>query len=466
MQAQEIRTRDSGSAATALRPRLGGLRLTADALVVTAAALIGLVLRFELEWFAVNDPAPTTARAHIGIALAWVALALVALAFNRLYDEDTLFVGGGELSRVLRAVIDAAAVGVALIFITRSQFVSRSWFGMTVVLTVLALWVERVGVRGWLAAQRSRGRWRRPAVLVSGKGDAWPEWEGGRVDEFEVVARTDAQGFSDFVDSTRTERRQGADVAVVLRAREFDYDDFWRIVLIAGELGWSVFVQSPVRSVGRDRLAVRELGGHTIVRVAPPTLTGFRGVQKRAFDLVVASLLLILTAPLMVVIATTILVGSGRPVLYRQARVGAGGDRFTMFKFRTMVMGTETNEPGWSRKDDDRRTPVGSWLRRTSLDELPQLVNVVTGHMSLVGPRPEQPVFVGRFSDELSWYSYRHRIRPGMTGLAQSHGLRGDTPLGPRVEMDNWYIENWSVALDAKILTRTIVEVVRGKNAY
>jgi lipopolysaccharide/colanic/teichoic acid biosynthesis glycosyltransferase len=137
-----------------------------------------------------------------------------------------------------------------------------------------------------------------------------------------------------------------------------------------------------------------------------------------------------------------------------------------MLKVRTMRNDAETEGPRWTTKGDPRRTPIGRFLRRTSLDELPQLWNVLKGDMSLVGPRPERPPFATEFSERFVWYRFRHRIRPGMTGWAQSHGLRGDTPLDARVDFDNWYIENWSIWLDLKIMLFTVRQVIRGDNAY
>jgi lipopolysaccharide/colanic/teichoic acid biosynthesis glycosyltransferase len=137
-----------------------------------------------------------------------------------------------------------------------------------------------------------------------------------------------------------------------------------------------------------------------------------------------------------------------------------------MWKFRTMGVDAEAETgPVWASRGDPRRTRLGRILRRLSLDELPQLWNVLCGHMSVVGPRPERPTFVASFSEGDPWYRFRHRIRPGITGLAQVRGLRGDTPLAPRVESDNWYIEHWSVGLDLRIAARTVAEVFGGRNA-
>jgi lipopolysaccharide/colanic/teichoic acid biosynthesis glycosyltransferase len=168
----------------------------------------------------------------------------------------------------------------------------------------------------------------------------------------------------------------------------------------------------------------------------------------------------------MALIAVGVVLTSGRPVLFGQERVGRGGRVFTMWKFRTMRVDAERESgPVWASKDDDRRTPLGRVLRTLSLDEMPQLWNVLIGDMSIVGPRPERPCFVQEFNDGVAWYRHRHRIRPGITGLAQVSGHRGDTALAPRVEADNRYIEHWSLMLDVRITLRTVVEIVRHRNA-
>jgi lipopolysaccharide/colanic/teichoic acid biosynthesis glycosyltransferase len=152
--------------------------------------------------------------------------------------------------------------------------------------------------------------------------------------------------------------------------------------------------------------------------------------------------------------------------MYRQSRLGRDGKEFMMWKFRSMRRDAEAETgPVWADHDDPRRTGFGRFLRRSSLDELPQLWNVLKGDMSMVGPRPERPEFVARFSADMRWYRYRLRIKPGLTGQAQALGLRGKTPLDSRVDQDNWYIENWSLALDLRILAGTLVAVVRGENA-
>ena len=198
----------------------------------------------------------------------------------------------------------------------------------------------------------------------------------------------------------------------------------------------------------------------------PPRISGMRAVQKRGLDLLVA----IVAAPFAIVIGAVIAVlqmaTAGRPILYGQDRLGVDGRVFKMWKFRSMAVDAESETgPIWTAKDDPRRTPLGRFLRRSSMDELPQLWSVLRGEMSLVGPRPERPELAERFDAENRWYRYRLRIKPGMTGYAQAKGLRGPTSLEARLELDNRYIENWSLGLDLQILAQTVVAVLRGTNA-
>jgi lipopolysaccharide/colanic/teichoic acid biosynthesis glycosyltransferase len=189
-------------------------------------------------------------------------------------------------------------------------------------------------------------------------------------------------------------------------------------------------------------------------------------VQKRVLDLLVAIVVAPVAIVIGVVIAVAQLATAGRPIFYGQDRLGVDGKVFKMWKFRSMMVDAESETgPVWTVKDDPRRTALGRILRRSSLDELPQLWSVLNGDMSLVGPRPERPELVERFSIENKWYRYRLRIKPGMTGIAQTEGFRGSSPLEPRLELDNGYIENWSLALDLQILARTVVAVIKGTNA-
>jgi len=190
-------------------------------------------------------------------------------------------------------------------------------------------------------------------------------------------------------------------------------------------------------------------------------------VAKRTLDLAVALPALILVSPLLGFIALAVKLGSPGPVFYVQQRMGLDGKTFKLAKFRTMVVDAEKQTgPVWARNEDPRCTSIGRFLRRTSLDELPQLWHVLMGEMSLVGPRPERPVFIEDFRKSIPKYMLRHRVKAGITGWAQVNGWRGDTCIQKRLEHDLFYIQNWSLGFDAKIMWLTMIRGFRNNNAY
>jgi len=202
------------------------------------------------------------------------------------------------------------------------------------------------------------------------------------------------------------------------------------------------------------------------VRDIPLDLAGNR-LAKRLFDIVFSAVAILITSPLMLMIAIGIKLTSKGPVIFKQERVGLNRRKFQMYKFRSMrALPAGVQDTGWTTKNDPRRTRFGSFLRKTSLDELPQFFNVLAGHMSVVGPRPERPYFVEQFREEVPKYMVKHHVRPGITGYAQAHGLRGDTSIEERIEHDIFYIENWSILLDIKIILKTIVNGFVNRNAY
>jgi exopolysaccharide biosynthesis polyprenyl glycosylphosphotransferase len=188
---------------------------------------------------------------------------------------------------------------------------------------------------------------------------------------------------------------------------------------------------------------------------------------KRAFDIAFSSTVLLLASPLMLTIAAAIRLTSRGPVLFRQERVGLSGDLFNMLKFRTMrVQNSGESDVRWTTTGDPRCTPIGRFLRKTSLDELPQFFNVLRGDMSVVGPRPERPYYVRKFRKDIARYHSRHRLKVGITGWAQVNGWRGDTSIHKRLEYDLYYIRHWSLAFDLQIILRTLLSGMVGKNAY
>lgn len=213
---------------------------------------------------------------------------------------------------------------------------------------------------------------------------------------------------------------------------------------------------------------IDDLGGTPLITVRDIALRGWKLSLKRSVDILGALFGLIFLSPFMLLTALIIKVQSPGPVFFTQERMGLDGKRFLMIKFRSMRTDAEVNGPGWTVPGDPRVTPFGRFLRSSNWDEIPQLINVLIGEMSLVGPRPERPVYVERFRENIPRYMERHREKSGMTGWAQVNGLRGDTSIAERTTYDLWYVENWSLWLDFKIIIRTVYQTLTRKsnNAY
>ena len=243
-----------------------------------------------------------------------------------------------------------------------------------------------------------------------------------------------------------------------------------RLAAILADIGdepVTIHLVPDVVSLTSLRGGIEELEGVPLIHLRESPLEGWNAVLKRVVDVVVGGLALLLAAPAMLAIALAIKAISRGPVLLRQERMGLDGRAFQMLKFRTMRVDAEAQTgPVWAVAEDPRRTRVGAWLRRWSLDELPQLVNVLRGEMSLVGPRPERPVFVQEFRRRFPSYMLRHKVKAGMTGWAQINGWRGNTSIEKRLEYDLYYIERWSLGFDVRILLQTLWRGFFGPNAY
>lgn len=226
----------------------------------------------------------------------------------------------------------------------------------------------------------------------------------------------------------------------------------------------SVFVLPNIKSFALVGLSLDEVEGLPIMSLNQPRYSALDLAAKRVLDVVGSVVGMIILSPVLIGISILIKLTSRGPILFGQERMGLDGEVFKMWKFRTMKPGPA--EPGWTVANDPRRTPFGTFLRRTSLDELPQLWNVFVGEMSLVGPRPEQPFFVEKFRQEIPAYMLRHKVKAGITGWAQVQGWRGDTSLRKRIECDLYYIRHWSLWLDIKILLLTVKNGILHDNAY
>ncbi len=231
-----------------------------------------------------------------------------------------------------------------------------------------------------------------------------------------------------------------------------------------GQVGIKIFPD--LFQIIATELSIGDLGGLPLLSVRDVALRGWKLTLKRTVDLVGSAVLLVIFSPLLMLIALAIKLDSPGSVFYAQERMGLDAKPFWCLKFRSMRTDAERDGPGWTTENDPRVTRMGALIRRFSIDELPQLINVLVGEMSLVGPRPERPVYVEQFRRSIPRYMDRHREKAGMTGWAQVNGLRGDTSIAERTKYDLWYIENWSLWLDFRIMVRTLFSIFGDRHAY
>ncbi len=256
------------------------------------------------------------------------------------------------------------------------------------------------------------------------------------------------------------------EIAITLSLK--DYDNLEHIVDLCEKSGVHTKFIPDYNSLFPSRPYTEDLMGLPVINIRYVPLTNtLNWWMKRIVDILVAMIGLVVASPVMLVSAIAVGCTSRGPVIFKQERIGLHNKPFRMYKFRTMeVQKPSAEQKGWTTKNDPRVTKVGKFLRRTSIDELPQLFNILMGDMSVVGPRPERPQFVEQFKEEIPRYMVKHQVRPGLTGWAQINGYRGDTSIKRRIEFDIFYIENWTISFDIKIMFLTIFRGFINKNAY
>lgn len=404
-----------------------------------------------------------------------VALALVtSISFTRhgLYGAFQFRSTFSEIFTTIRANLFAILAFIMFGYFFAPTRVSR---GTLLIYGGLSTWVflvERVGLRTYLKKARLNERNRRHVVLV-GNGEPLRSYIGKAKEQpglgVHVVGWLDAPDWAaefkipTFSSLGSVPERNAVDAVVVsylssqsTRVDEFLKENYNNLLRI--------FVLPDLRSYAYLGVHLEDFSGLPVLALNQPSWSATDLMVKRGIDIIGAGIGLILLSPLLFLIAIGVKLTSCGPIFFAQERMGLDGKTFKMWKFRTMKPGD--SKPGWTTKDDPRRTKFGSFLRATSIDELPQLWNVLIGDMSLVGPRPEQPYYVQNFRNEIPAYMLRHKMKAGITGWAQINGWRGDTSLHKRIECDLFYIRNWSVSLDLKILFLTVWRGFVHPNAY
>jgi putative colanic acid biosysnthesis UDP-glucose lipid carrier transferase len=423
------------------------------------------------------DPPERYLLALVGMAMFCFALFPVL----RLYAPQRGVSLFEEAGRLLNAWLLIAAVWFGYLFLSKSGVnFSRAWSLYLIVFGAMLHFTFRAAIRLVLRSLRRRG-YNQRHVVIAGAGHlgqdiarriALTPWSGLSV-----------RGFYDDDPALTGKRIEGVDVRgtiddVAHNLANGAADQVWIALPLRAESRIRDLLQQLRQHSVEVRLvpdifnfsllnhSMTEIAGLPVINLAESPLSGANRLIKRTEDFVLSLLIVAVASPLMLLIALGVKLSSSGPVLYAQERVTWNGRRFRMQKFRTMPVDAEaTTGPVWGNPGEHRATPIGALLRRSSLDELPQLFNVLRGDMSLVGPRPERPEFVEQFRQQIPGYMQKHLVKAGITGWAQVNDLRGDTDLTRRIEYDLYYIDNWSLLFDLRILCLTLWHILTSRNA-
>ena len=386
-----------------------------------------------------------------------------------------------EGSNILKANIIGGLSAMAVLYLIHQMDASRMLLVVFLVLNVTLTVIERNIVRIVLMNARRIGMNQKHIILVGYSRAAEeyidrivqnPQWGyrvlgilDDNVAPGTLYQNVEVLGFIESL-SYILEGNRPDEIAITLGLEE--YDKLERIVAMCEKSGVHTKFIPDYGNIIPTKPYTEDILGLPVINIRHVPLSNtFNMMVKRVMDIVGATLAIILFSPVMLFAAVLIKLTSKGPLIFRQERVGLHNKPFQMYKFRSMEVQTRRSErSGWTVRNDPRVTPVGKFIRSTSIDELPQLFNVLKGDMSLVGPRPERPQFVEKFREEIPRYMVKHQVRPGMTGWAQVNGYRGNTSIRKRIDHDLYYIENWTVGLDIKILILTVFKGFINKNAY
>ena len=440
------------------------LNIISDALIIFVMLPLAFWLRFYvLPGGVINVPL----RNYMTLGLILTAVQLFVYAAMGMYRSYRGIALIRELSRLWAGALLVLVLLLSYLFLQKTVHYSRMVLGMFFLLSVGALSVKRYILRKTLQRLRAKGYNQKNVVVLGGGAIAASYLKAIRA-ERELGFR--ALGY---VDETPGEREDelaylgGFDaLEAILEAQRpdevvsaiemKDYHRTVEIIAACEKAGVKLSIIPFYASFMPSNPQFDSVGGIPLLNIRRIPLDNWANAfVKRAMDIVGSGLLLILTSPIMLICAIGVKLSSPGPVFFKQERVGRNKRNFYMYKFRSMRVNAK-QDTGWSSKHDDRKTRFGALLRKFSLDEFPQFLNVFKGDMSLVGPRPEVPYYVEQFKDEVPLYMVKHQVRPGITGWAQVHGFRGDTSIKGRIEHDVYYIEHWSLLLDIKILLMTV----------
>lgn len=425
-----------------------------DAGIIGAAYFFSWYLRFKSGVF-VQDAGVLPAKTYFSALFLIIPGYLLLYSIFQLYMPRRVKSYRKELMDIIRANGIGFMIFILVLYFIKQEHFSRQMLCIFFFINISLEFASRYLIRTILWKMRKQGL-NQKHILMIGESQMAEQY----MDRLRENPKWGYQVFAHLKDEEKLERiLEGNELdEVVIALRAEDYGKLERIVDVCEKAGVHTKMIPDFGNVISTRPYIEDVQGIPVIHVRRVPLNIMRNrAAKRAVDLIGATVAIILFSPVMLLTVLVVALTEEGSVIYRQERVGLHNQVFYMYKFRSMVMQDEEKEKAeWSTRNDPRITPVGKLIRRTSIDELPQLFNVLKGEMSLVGPRPERPQFVQKFRDEIPRYMVKHQVRPGMTGWAQINGYRGNTSIEKRIEYDLYYIENWTMVFDMKILILTI----------
>ena len=425
-----------------------------DAGIIGATYFFSWYLRFKSGFF-VQDVGVLPAKTYFSALFLIIPGYLLLYSIFQLYMPRRVKSYRKELMDIIRANGIGFMIFILVLYFIKQEHFSRQMLCIFFFINISLEFASRYLIRTILWKMRKQGL-NQKHILMIGESQMAEQY----MDRLRENPKWGYQVFAHLKDEEKLERiLEGNELdEVVIALRAEDYGKLERIVDVCEKAGVHTKMIPDFGNVISTRPYIEDVQGIPVIHVRRVPLNIIRNrVAKRAVDLIGATVAIILFSPVMLLTVLVVALTEEGSVIYRQERVGLHNQVFYMYKFRSMIMQDEEKEKAeWSTRNDPRITPVGKLIRRTSIDELPQLFNVLKGEMSLVGPRPERPQFVQKFRDEIPRYMVKHQVRPGMTGWAQINGYRGDTSIEKRIEYDLYYIENWTMVFDMKILILTI----------
>ncbi len=425
-----------------------------DAGIIGATYFFSWYLRFKSGLF-VQDAGVLPAKTYFSALFLIIPGYLLLYSIFQLYMPRRVKSYRKELIDIIRANGIGFMIFILVLYFIKQEHFSRQMLCIFFFINISLEFASRYLIRTILWKMRKQGL-NQKHILMIGESQMAEQY----MDRLRENPKWGYQVFAHLKDEEKLERiLEGNELdEVVIALRAEDYGKLERIVDVCEKAGVHTKMIPDFGNVISTRPYIEDVQGIPVIHVRRVPLNIMRNrAAKRAVDLIGATVAIILFSPVMLLTVLVVALTEEGSVIYRQERVGLHNQVFYMYKFRSMIMQDEEKEKAeWSTRNDPRITPVGKLIRRTSIDELPQLFNVLKGEMSLVGPRPERPQFVQKFRDEIPRYMVKHQVRPGMTGWAQINGYRGDTSIEKRIEYDLYYIENWTMVFDMKILILTI----------